>query len=479
MDVKAFLAEPKGLLIAPAGFGKTHFIADAFKHLSGKQLILTHTHAGVASIKNKLSKNRIASERFQVETISSLAQHFTIAFDTSGDLPDQEDKANYFPYVIKRAAALLERKHIAQIITDSYDGLFVDEYQDCSVSYHNFILKLADLIPTRFLGDPLQGIFEFKGETLVDLCCPQQMAGFIDNHAELDTPNRWKKGGNLKLGEAIGSIRKSLEKGEDVNLKDYPSIKTLIAPKDDFYNQETDSRKIVWNLDREENVLVLHPNSTNVEQRKRFLIAFQNRFHLIESFDDPAFYTRAREIDEINTSNLIPNTHSLLSSLFGKSKINDWVKPDRLVSKSEKNVEGTAIFHKLTNLVGNYQRNPHVAFFHDVINVFARELKFPCYRIEILWALTDSINVANEKNISVLEAMKLNRNRIRRIGRSVKYRSIGTTLLTKGLEFDTVLILNCHLFTCPKNFYVAISRACKKLIIFTENPVLSPYGDLI
>ena len=80
-------------------------------------------------------------------------------------------------------------------------------------------------------------------------------------------------------------------------------------------------------------------------------------------------------------------------------------------------------------------------------------------------------------NTSVSDAMIDQRNRIRRSGRKVKGKCLGTTLLTKGLEFDTVAILDAHNFDCPKHLYVAITRACKKLVIFTENTTLSPYTD--
>ena len=48
--------------------------------------------------------------------------------------------------------------------------------------------------------------------------------------------------------------------------------------------------------------------------------------------------------------------------------------------------------------------------------------------------------------------------------------NIGTTLLTKGLEYDMVVIANSEELKDRNNFYVAISRACKKLyILSTEN----------
>jgi hypothetical protein len=56
---KDFVSSPKSLLIAPAGYGKTHTIAECLKYTVGHQLILTHTHAGVASIKEKVKKQTL------------------------------------------------------------------------------------------------------------------------------------------------------------------------------------------------------------------------------------------------------------------------------------------------------------------------------------------------------------------------------------------------------------------------------------
>ncbi len=91
MDYNAFVDGDKTLLIAPAGYGKTHTIAECLGYSTGRQLILTHTHAGVASIKEKIKTHSIASNRYNVETISSFAQKYVNAFCTGTDVPDQEN----------------------------------------------------------------------------------------------------------------------------------------------------------------------------------------------------------------------------------------------------------------------------------------------------------------------------------------------------------------------------------------------------
>ena len=54
-NLSEFLNDPKGVLIAPAGLGKTYSIAQMISLVEAEkpQLILTHTHAGIASLKKK------------------------------------------------------------------------------------------------------------------------------------------------------------------------------------------------------------------------------------------------------------------------------------------------------------------------------------------------------------------------------------------------------------------------------------------
>jgi superfamily I DNA/RNA helicase len=56
-------------------------------------------------------------------------------------------------------AIQLKYKAIKKIITNTYDGIYVDEYQDCSADQHELVMLLADYLPCRVVGDPLQAIF--------------------------------------------------------------------------------------------------------------------------------------------------------------------------------------------------------------------------------------------------------------------------------------------------------------------------------
>ena len=56
-------AHPTTVITAPAGHGKTEMIVDMVEHFDGKQLLLTHTHAGVDSLQKRLNTRKIPKSK--------------------------------------------------------------------------------------------------------------------------------------------------------------------------------------------------------------------------------------------------------------------------------------------------------------------------------------------------------------------------------------------------------------------------------
>jgi DNA helicase-2/ATP-dependent DNA helicase PcrA len=92
---------------------------------------------------------------------------------------------------------LLRKNLVRYGILNSYTGVIVDEYQDCTAAMHAVISELKTLLPCRVLGDDLQGIFGFRDE-LVDWA--DVRSEFEINLGLLETPHRWIKAGNENLG---------------------------------------------------------------------------------------------------------------------------------------------------------------------------------------------------------------------------------------------------------------------------------------
>jgi superfamily I DNA/RNA helicase len=469
MDFEAFVSKSKSMITAPAGYGKTHVISECLNYTEGKQLILTHTHAGVAALKEKIQKQGIGYDKYHVETIESFAQKYVNAFYCGNDIPEQDNSDAYYPFIREKAKNLFKITPITDVIKTTYSGLFVDEYQDCTIGQHEFIIELSEILPTHILGDYLQGIFGFK-ERLVEF--NEDLKDF-EQFPSLSHPWRWQEP-NPKLGEYLKQIRKLLEEGENIDLNVYDdNIEILCIDENDKYMPGTIYNRKIWDLVDENSILIIHPESENLNARKHFISKF-NVFFLVESVDSKDFYKFSQILDCIDNNNVYSVIYQLVPKIFnGTSSRNNWFNENGPKRKSSLN--NRKLIEPIKNNIEELQQSISFVLISSTLKAVEKLPGIKCYRKELFSDLCKALERAEYKDISVYDAMKEIRNIRRRVGRKVKGRCIGTTLLTKGLEFDTVAVLDAHKFNCPKNFYVAITRACNKLIIFTNSMILSPY----
>lgn len=478
--IKDFVSKSKSLLIAPAGFGKTHFIADCLKYIQtenkGRYLILTHTHAGISSIKEKLKKLNVSSRNYHIETISSYAQKYSLAY-SSKEIPSIDKSTEYYDFIIKEANEIIKNSIIKEIIRNSYKGLFVDEYQDCNADHHNLILSISENISTHILGDPLQGIFNFKGQSLVDMTDKEQMGEFLDNKYELSIPWRWNQDGNNKtLGEGLLDIRKKLENQENFDLSEFSKHITIVpmSKNDEHLNFREKPIRTVWRLMKEKSLLVIHPNSMNKIPRENFIKTFGESFSMIEAIDDKNFYKFAKDFDLSTTAEINKSIQVFLYACFTKKSVSKWLYEDKNIKKLTENEKEIIrpINEKLNNLS---KKVSHI----EILSVLKEIKNLPglkCYRKDLFESVCQALENSKLKNISSYEAMIEKRNKIRRSGRKIFGKCVGTTLLTKGLEFEKVVILNINDFEDPKNLYVALTRASKELIVFAKDTNINVFN---
>jgi len=387
MDYVNFVSKEKSMIVASAGCGKTHAIAICLKHTKGKQLILTHTHAGVASLKEKIMQQGIDDKHYRVETITGFAQKYVNAFYCGNDIPEQEDNA-YFPFIIEQAKNILKINPIKDVIKASYNGLFVDEYQDCIVCQHNFIKTLSEILPTHILGDHLQGIFDFKGDSLVDF---EEDLNNFEKFPDLTEPWRWKTD-NPGLGECIKQIRTLLEEKREIDLNLYESyIEVLQINENDKYR--SDYNKKIWSLMEEKNLLIVHPDSTNLNVRINFIRRFNNSFVLVEAIDDKDFYKFSKEFDKMNLSNFYNTLYKLIPKLFnGKTSRDKWFNKNgviRKISENDRNI--------IRPLIGYIEKNKQKISFSLISEILKKIEKLrgiKCYRKELFWNLCKALEQA-------------------------------------------------------------------------------------
>lgn len=462
-DCTRFLSQERACLIAPAGYGKTHTIIECLKCLSGRYLVLTHTHAGVAALRDKMKEADIPSARFELTTISAFGQKISHAYTFVGRIPRQSlNQEDYFKWLSNRMLDLARNAKIQDVMQISYDGVIVDEYQDCTQSQHSFIVSIAKGIPLWVFGDPLQGIFDFNGP-IVDF--DKDLNGF--EKYSLDTPWRWLPN-NAELGQDIITMRKALESPSGwIDWSALKSVKRIVLDAVDVYSAVP---KYCRDGDQDESRLVI---TTQKNQRKLVAKRFGGRCTIVEPIDDEVFYNVSRLVDSLSQGSAMTILYSLATSLFFKMEVDNWLSCRGV--KSKKHDEDKRVAQELTSVVSEYLDEPCPMKLLNCLRALDRINGIRLLLHDQYFALRNAIETSVERGITVIEAMEKVRNSVRRRGarRTGRFMT-GTTLLVKGLEFDHVTVVDANpafdlsTYTGRKNFYVAVSRARKTLTILSK-----------
>src|SRR5712664_1999310 len=75
-----------GSIVAAAGCGKTEQIANATHLSGGRRLILTHTHAGVDVLRQRLRKLNVPRSKFRLDTIAGWCLRYAASFPARSGL---------------------------------------------------------------------------------------------------------------------------------------------------------------------------------------------------------------------------------------------------------------------------------------------------------------------------------------------------------------------------------------------------------
>lgn len=465
-----------GYVVAPAGYGKTYLIAASTARSDRRQLILTHTYAGVNALRAKMRALGVRDRLYRIDTIASWSLRLALCYRaTSGWREERPADNARWSALYESVARLLDQEFIRRILRASYGGLYVDEYQDCSVAQHAIVLKLARDLPCRVLGDPLQGIFDFAGQDSIDWA--RDVEGHFERLGALEVPHRWQQVGADDLGAWLRNARTRLESGQpiDLNADRTPSVTFIQGAADpQGFTQTQGNTCRYFNCDGAQKVIAIHKGSQEYKAKCHSLSRnLGGRFSSIEEVEGKDLFSFIRKVEEAVTD------ANRLKEIIEFAK--------RCMTAVDANLPAGTRRGEYVNIQAN-TRNPQAA---QMANAYLAAPSADAAR-SFLLALknTDAVEIVRSdlfhralgvlgKNalhpeLSLSEAAELYQGEFRYKGRPVGRRKlIGTTLLVKGLEFDHAIVLDATSLS-RKELYVALTRGARSLTIISRSSVLNP-----
>lgn len=451
-DVKS-----KAYLEAPAGYGKTEAIADAVALCEGRQLVLTHTHAGVDSLRKRLRSKGVSPKAYRLDTIFAWCLRFVLAYPTTSQYSMTEEPD--WSEVATAMLRLLQVDAIQKIIAAGFSGSIVDEYQDCSEAQHQLVEQLAQIMPVRIVGDPLQGIFDFSGEKLVNW-----RVDIYPTYAELPSitePWRWKHH-NSELGDWLIETRQLLKEGK----------------QPDYSSRAIRYVKVTTERCKRNAIRSVRPAQG---ESLVVLVKFPNEAHKLAQ-TMPGYVS----MEEIECKDLIEASKTWegksgadlilqLIEFVGKCCTQPTQRLDTIKGRL-----ASANFTDLSALVpkelsGRLEELGSSASLDEALELCKMVAALDgrrMYRRELFNAMLQALRLkAKRPNLSLHECARQVRERVSHVGRRETGNLISRVLLVKGLEYDHVVVLDPTKLN-NRELYVALTRAKKSLTVI-EGPVTS------
>lgn len=461
---------------APAGCGKTHLIVDALKrHVGSKPiLVLTHTNAGVAALRERLSREGVPGSSCHISTIDGwailLIQTFPRRSSPNQEPPDLSVIKVDYPSVRDAAVRLLRSGHISDILKSSYARLLVDEYQDCSVRQHHLISSAADVVPTNILGDPMQAIFGFDDrDRLADWS--KEVLPRFPLACELDVPHRWIKAEKEPLGEWLLDVRDWLKRGISIDLQ--------LAPAGVDWIDRRDANADKMCLQKAEEVssggdgsIIMLADSTSPQCQQRIaretpdavtveavglrdLMDFANRFNPCSQDAPRELLAFAKKVTRnIDAESIIQRVDSLRCGMV-KNQASKVENAMLLFTQSPSLRSAAAVLEEVKNLSDS-----------------------SVYRPVILHSCLRALQICRDGTTNFYDAAIQAREENSLAGRRTPGRAVGSTLLLKGLEADVAVVLNASDLDA-RNLYVAMTRGTKKVVVCAKSKILKPFNSLL
>ncbi len=464
---KELAQSDRSYLIAAAGYGKTEIIARAVATTPNQRdLILTHTHAGVHSLKSRLKKLNVPTKSFQVTTIASWVLRYLHAYPELSNLtPNYMPQNNDEWAICYKAIENLIRDNgaIKKVVQESFASLYVDEYQDCTISQHNIVCQLANLMPCRIVGDPLQSLFDFAGDTIDwDTHVKQE---FVEL-PELQTPWRWQNT-NPQLGNWLVELRAALINNQEIDISGLEQIGV-------FWHKNTGNLSIQdackKSFPKNDSTIVIRHVAQRCHKLARSLVKWGYvSIEEMEAKDLIDWVTKFASAQNNELAVLIVDFCSqCMTGISNLKSIKNGFSQDPIKITSHQRKKYPEVVSRLESVAND--NDPQLI--KNAIIAISQIPETRIFRYELFQEMIRTLqNYHDDKSISLEETARKARNQTSIIGRRIRNKVISRTLLVKGLEFDHSIVADLEQFNMH-NIYVGITRGSKSLTIVSKSPII-------
>lgn len=461
LAVQQMLRARAGAIEAPAGTGKTEQIALVAGNAPGRWLILTHTVAGVDAIRRRLVKHKISAEKAQVETLSAWAHRWARAFPKGSGLASTwSAKDRDWDTVMVAAATLIKSGAVESILRASYEGVLVDEYQDCTVAHHGLVRALSLHLPCYVFGDPLQAIFGFRPGMLANWHA-DTLAAF-PQAGVLATPQRWIHAGNPALGAWLIGKRANFSAGI-FDFRGAPTCLTWQACDPRLAAQQLAGSWSVQPRDGE-TLAVIHSSVDEVRRADLAKAIHATTVEPIGGRTERNFYEGLRTQTGVDRVNAVLDL--MATAYLGVGAANKRKRVESLLANPTRiKTPATPAEVALTGIV----TSDSLANVLDAIRCIESETGVTTVRPELVYCIKSALQLCAENPALQLDDAAFQvANARRERGRVLRNRAVGSTLLMKGLEFDHVVVTpdaceNRH------HWYVALTRGTQSVRVLAPS----------
>jgi hypothetical protein len=452
----------RSYLVAAAGCGKTETVAWAAGfHADGRQLVLTHTHAGVKALKDRLRRIGATRGRVHVDTIAGFALRYAASFPSLSRLSTVEPTTpEHWNSVYEAAYRVFDGSVGRRVLEASYAGMFVDEYQDCIRPQHDLVFAMAQTMPCRVVLDPLQAIFGFAGPLV---SAPHDLAPTFERLADLTTPWRWREC-NPELGDWLLEVRGRLERGEAIELEGAPVTRAQAS----HAGRIAACRRLVGETGSAVAIGQWPRDCHSIASRLRGL------FTSMEPMECPDLLDWAERLEEASGP-----TRALLLIEFAATcmtRVGTVLDPIAGAFRAGRSPrsrgapEVQRAVARLSDVASEAALGPILPAMEAIEGIPERVL----YRRELWREMRRSVwALGGDRHPSLRGAAWYVRDRGRHGGRRVDHRTVSRTLLVKGLEFDHAVVLDADVHDAH-NLYVALTRGSQSLTVVSSGSHLRP-----